>query len=256
MPRIKIYLLTDMEGVSGLGSAEMMDEEYRRCCELLMHDTNAAVDGAFAGGADEVYVLDGHGGGENFIDSMLDTRATKCPKGIWWGCLDETFSGMYVIGAHAMAGTQNAFLDHTQSSVSWYEYLINGRPSGELAQWATVAGHWNIPMLMVSGDEAACIEARRFFDPLEVAVTKRGIGRNTAELVPAEESHGRIRETAKRAVSLIGKGRPYRPLLPMEVIIRFTRSDYCDAATVKPGNERIDARTIRKYVESPLDIFP
>ena len=73
-----VIIVTDLEGISGVDSIEMIPEKnegYRRACEYLMADTNAAVDGAFLGGATKVTVLDGHGGGRNFIDGMLDPRA-------------------------------------------------------------------------------------------------------------------------------------------------------------------------------------
>ena len=61
-----IYIITDLEGISAVDSIDMMDENsegYKLACERLMSDTNAAIEGAFAGGADKVYVVDGHGSG-------------------------------------------------------------------------------------------------------------------------------------------------------------------------------------------------
>jgi D-amino peptidase len=125
-----------------------------------------------------------------------------------------------------------------------------------LAQWAMVAANWNVPMLMVSGDEAACVEARQFFHPVETAVVKRGIGRNRAELVDLDEAHARIREAALRAVSLVGQAKPFKPTLPLEVILEYNRADYCDAVANRPGVERLDARTIRKVAHDYLSILP
>jgi len=147
----------------------------------------------------------------------------------------------------------NAFLDHTQSSVAWHNYWVNGRKMGELAQWAMVAAHFGVPMLMVSGDEAACVEARQFFDLVECAAVKRGTGRNRAALVEPNEALDRIHEAARRAVSLVGQGKPFAPTLPMEVRLELCRSDYCDALAGAPGVERIDARTVRKVCGSYPD---
>ncbi|MDI6828308.1 MAG: M55 family metallopeptidase [Armatimonadota bacterium] len=260
--KIKIYIHTDLEGVSGVDAYEMMDqttEGYQKARRLLMEDINAAVAGAFEGGADEVTVLDSHNGAHNFIPEMLDKRAVQDPRENkkWWGALDETYSGTFFIGAHAMAGTLNGFLDHTQSSTHWHDYSINGRKMGELAQWAIVAGNFGVPMLMVSGDEAACKEAREFFNPIETAVVKRGIGRNKAELVPLDEARARIREAAKRAISLIGKAKPFIPEKPMTIVLEYNRSDYCDSAVNRLSYvERLDARTIRWVTNDPLAILP
>jgi D-amino peptidase len=258
---LKIYIHTDLEGVAGIDSMDMIERQgnrYRECCELLMADVNAAVDGAFAGGATHVTVLDSHGGGNNFILDLLDKRAENDtrPNKKWWGVLDDSYQGTFFIGAHPMSGTQNGFLDHTQSSLTWHNYGINGRPMGELAQWAVVAGNWGVPLLMMSGDEAACAEARNFFNPVETAAVKRAVGRNRAELVDLKEARQRIREAARRAVSLIGKARPLTPIKPMSIVLEYNRADYCDGVAVKPGIERLDARTIRWVTNDPLAILP
>ena len=257
---MKIYIHTDLEGVTGIDCIEMMARDHERHEEALrnlMADLNAAVDGAYAGGAEHVTVLDSHAGGGNFILDLLDERAendTK-PNKKWWGILDDSYDATFFIGAHAMAGTMNGFLDHTQSSATWYNYSVNGRRMGELAQWAMVAGAFGVPMAMVSGDEAACVEARQFFQPLETATVKRGIGRNRAQLVDPEEARERIRQAARQAVAIIPETRPFAPTKPMEIILELMRADYCDAATGR-GVERIDARTVRKVTSDCLDLFP
>lgn len=258
---VRIYIHTDMEGVTGIDSYDMIQRDggrFDECRRLLMEDVNAAVDGAFAGGADEVVVLDSHGGGNNFIPELLDKRAKidTRPNKKWWAMLDDSYSGTFFIGAHAMAGTSNAFLEHTQSSTTWHDYSINGRKMGELAQWALVAGNWGVPMLMVSGDEAACREAHQFFNPVMTAVTKRARIRNKAELVPPDVSRARIREAARRAISLIGKAKPFTLEKPMVIVLEYNRADYCDSVTNRPGVERLDARTIRKVTSDPLELFP
>ena len=119
--RVRIYINTDMEGITGISSYEMIQRDgprFKECCELLMGDVNAAVEGAYSGGADEVWVLDGHSNGKNFIADMLDKRAVQDPREVkkWWAGMNETFDGTVIVGAHAMAGTLNAFLDHTMNS--------------------------------------------------------------------------------------------------------------------------------------------
>ena len=256
----KIYIHTDMEGISGIGKGEMVPNDsadYRYCVERLMADANAAVDGAFLGGADRVTVLDSHGGGRNFDLSLLDKRAefdTK-PNNKWWGILDETYWGSFFIGAHAMAGTINGFLDHTQCSQTVHNFYINGRKVGELGQWAMVCANFNVPMLMVSGDLAAINEAAQFFSGVETAVVKTGTSRMTARLLPNCEAEEAIRQAAKRAVEKEERPGLFKPLTPMELKIDYTRSDYCDTAALNPHNERLDARTARKITESYLDFW-
>ncbi len=258
---MRIYIHTDLEGISGIDRAEMVPHDspdYRLSCELLMGDLNAAVDGAFAGGATEVIVLDSHGGGGNFIVELLDARAYHDVKRNrkWWGIMDARCDATYFIGAHAMAGTLNGFLDHTQSSLAWFNYSINGRKMGELAQWALVAGNWGIPLVMVSGDEAACSEAHQFFNPCKTAAVKRGVGRQRAEALPLEEARQRIWQAAHDAIAIVHQATAFRPQTPMEIITEFTRADYADGAARGGRVDRIDARTVRKWTSDPLELFP
>lgn len=129
---MNIYIHTDLEGITGITDIRQIQRDnpaaYREACSKLMQDLNAAVEGALAGGADRVTVLDSHGGGGNFILDQLDSRAENDtrPNRTWWGIMDESYDGTFFIVAHAMAGTLNGFLDHTQTSARWYNYYLNG----------------------------------------------------------------------------------------------------------------------------------
>jgi D-amino peptidase len=258
---IRIFIHTDMEGVSGIDSFEMIQRDggrYRECCERMMADANAAVEGAFQGGADEVVVLDNHGSGRNFIPELLDKRAAHDPRenGKWWGGLDDTFSASFFVGAHSMAGTTNGFLEHTMNSTTWHDYSINGRRFGELGMWGVVTGHLKVPVVMVSGDAAACSEAKTFYGPIETAVVKAANGRNKAKCLPDDMARERIREAARRSVALIERTKPFNIEMPMEIMLELNRSDYCETDLKHPGVERLDARTIRKVADDPLGLFP
>lgn len=256
----KIYIHTDLEGCSGIGRGEMVEKhgmEYGYCVTRLMADVNAAVDGAIQGGADHVTVLDSHGGGGNFDMNLLDPRAEYDEKinKKWWGALDESYWGCFFIGAHAMAGTLHGFLDHTQDSLRILNYYVNGRKLGELGQWAMVSGHFNVPMLMACGDQCAVNEAAQFFGGVETASVKTGISRMLARLAPLPEAEERIRQAAKRAVRMIERPAPFKPILPMEIKFDFTRADYCDGAVQNGGLERLDARSARKVTDNYLDFW-
>ncbi|MBE6966057.1 MAG: peptidase M55, partial [Ruminococcaceae bacterium] len=158
---MNVLIMTDLEGVSGVELKEQVHDTksagYRFACERLMADTNAAVEGAKRAGADVVYVVDGHGGGKNFIDSKLDPRATKVSVSEFGEMLEDVQIDAYLqIGAHAMPHTPKAFLSHVMSSARWYNYRINGVCYGEIAMSALYAGMHGVPCVMVSGDTAAC----------------------------------------------------------------------------------------------------
>ena len=121
----KVLMITDLEGISGIAKIEqVMDTDspdYIHSREYLMADTNAAIAGCFDAGAEAVYVWDGHGGGKNFIPGTLDPRATQIDSStimdIIRGC-----DVLMLVGMHAMSGTAKAFLDHTQSSATIFDY--------------------------------------------------------------------------------------------------------------------------------------
>ncbi|NLC67279.1 MAG: hypothetical protein GX754_00510 [Clostridiaceae bacterium] len=251
---MNVLIMTDLEGISGIDKIEMVLEigspGHKFALERLMLDVNAAVAGAFEGGAANVYVVDGHNGANNFIKEMLDSRAIQLDHESWQEMIRSGKIGAYMeVGAHAMAGTINGFLDHTQSSQRWYNYIVNGRRSGEIAQGAIFTGAFDVPFVMVSGDEAACVEAKGFLGNIECAVVKYGIGRNRARLVDLDEALERIKTAARDSLKLTGKIKPYKPLMPLEIRLELYRTDMCDDLVKRCENvERIDARTVRKIV--------
>ena len=254
---MKIYMITDMEGVSGISSDQQVQRDkpaYAEGQRLLAGDVNAAIDGAFAGGATEVVVNDGHGGGFNLLLEQMDPRARyERPNGglDMMPGLDESYAGLFCVGYHAMAGTLNGFLDHTQSSASWFNYWVNGRRTGELGQCGIWAGSYGIPVLLVTGDQAACDEARDFFGEIETVAVKEGVGRQHARCLHPEQARELIRAAARRAMALVGNVPPYRVEPPLTVRLEYYRSDMADGVARRPGTRRLDARTVERVVDDP-----
>lgn len=245
-----VLVITDIEGIAGVDSIDMIDEStegYRRACEYLMADTNAAIDGAFASGATSVTVVDGHGGGKNFIKGLLDRRATQLPAREFSKNTPTHFDALLCVGAHAMAGVENAFLDHTQNSTKWFEYRIGGVPSGELAQQGYCMGYFGVPLVMASGDAAACREAKTLVPDIATACVKTANSRNQAISLPLEDARKLIRAAAKDGVERCKKIAPLSLSLPIDVQITFTRNDFCDQA-MHEGLVR-NGRTLKKTVE-------
>ena len=256
---MKIYIMTDLEGLSGVEYANYIPEEspfFQDARRYLMGDVNAAIAGCFDAGADQVVVKDGHYRGVNFILDRLDPRAVQDFAALQWtGVLDESSDATMMIGQHAMAGTLDGFLCHTMSSASWWEYSINGRPHGELGMWATIAGHYDVPLIFVAGDRAACDEARQFIEGITTVSVKQGRGRQRALCTPVTQAQAEIREGAKQAVKNIGNVKPYKIDLPATVQLIYQRAEMADEAASRPQVERVDARTIRRTAESALDIM-
>lgn len=219
----KIYIVTDLEGISGVYQFAQTRETdtplAQRAREYFMADVAAVVRGLRAGGATEILVLDGHGN-QAVIPHLMEPGAkylTGLPRpGVLIG-LDDTYAGLVLLGAHAMMGTPGGVLHHTQSSKTENRYWYNGVESGELAQCAAVAACFGVPPILVTGDEAACREAWRFFGPTCVTVAvKKGVARESAVLYPFPETRKALYRGAKQAMRAIGKSKPYQLSLPIQ----------------------------------------
>ena len=219
---LRIYIVTDLEGASGVYKFTQTREPGHplgeKAKEYLMGDIAAVVRGLRAAGATEIVVLDGHGS-QAFVPHLMEpgaTYITGTPRPGPLTGLDGSFAGLVQLGAHAMMGTPDGVLCHTQSSRSENRYWYNGVESGELAQCAAIAGHFNVPTIMVTGDEATCREAEKFFGSACVTVAvKRGIAREAAELYPFDETRRKLYEGARRAVAAIERCKPYKLSLPI-----------------------------------------
>ncbi len=259
---MNVYIMTDMEGISGIKRQEQCksnSEEWLRALPLMEAEFNSAVAGAASSGARRIVVNDAHGGGDNIRLEQMDRRAEyERPVGggnMMPALLEGGFDVGFHIGAHAMAGTQNAFLDHTQSSVAWHNYRVNGEKWGELAQFAAYMGHFDVPLVLVSGDQAACDEARALLgEQIETVAVKQALGRRHARCLPPAVANERVQEAAARAPHLKDSLKPFKVQLPAEVEIEFNCSSQADGFASLPGFERVNARTVRKIAQSAREL--
>ncbi|MGC8862301.1 MAG: M55 family metallopeptidase [Armatimonadota bacterium] len=250
---MRIYILADLEGVGGVVNKTQTfagGAAYEKAREWLTREINAAVQGALAGGAKEIVVLDGHGANNavNFLYEDLHPGATYI-QGVPWTeylqDLDASYSGLFQIGSHAMAGTQGAVLEHTMYSETWVEMRVNGRPMGEIGLAAACAGHFDVPFVMVSGDDKACEEAKAIGPDVECAVVKYGISRHCARLLPQPAVLDLITEKSRLAVAKIPSIRPVKLTSPVVIEVDYVRNDTADAIRERDGVERIGPRTVR-----------
>ena len=218
----KIFIETDLEGVSGVYKFAQTRETTTtlalKAREYFMGDLAAVVRGLRAGGATEILVLDNHGNGALVPDLMPPGAKYVTGQPRSWLCgLDDSFAGVVMFGHHAMMGTKDGVLHHTQNSRGENRYWYNGVESGELAQIAIIAGHYGVAPIMVTGDEATCREAHQFFGPDCVTVaTKKGIAREAAILYPFSETRRALYEGAKRAMAAIPQCKTYRVEAPIK----------------------------------------
>ncbi len=235
---MRVLICTDLEGISGVcvweQTREMTSELYQDARRLLMGDVAAAIEGCREGGAEEIVVADGHGGGFNFIPEMMHPGARYYtgrarPRMSEYISRFEGFDAAILLGYHAMAGTPDGMLRHTQSSRAGNRYWYNGRESGEIAQSALVYGSVGIPVVMVSGDTAACREAREFLGEAVVTVAvKEGLGEQCGVLVPPLAAHTLLREGACEAMARVAQCHPFVMETPIQGRLRFPDKSTAD----------------------------
>jgi D-amino peptidase len=182
---MRIYIMTDLEGVAGVLNHDdwclPQSRNYELAKELLTGEVNAAIDGFFAGGATAITVADGHGAGA-IHPVLLDPRV-ELLRGFgmgWPFLLDEGYDAVAWVGQHAKAGTPYAHIAHTQ----WFNYLdlsINGISIGEFGQLAMCASEVGVRAIFLSGDRAGCDEARRLVPGIETVEVKRGTTPNSGD---------------------------------------------------------------------------
>ncbi len=256
----RIYIVADMEGISGIRLPEQCvsgTPAWQEARAWLANDVNAAVGAAFGGGADEVIVCDSHASRNNLPLELLDTRVfveAPCEYQLLPG-LTEEFTGLFVIGAHARAGTLEAFQDHTWNRQTWFRFRLAGDECGEIGMWAAYAGHFSVPLLMVSGDTAACREAEDFAPGVETAAVKEAISRDCARIIHPRTAVRWISEAAGAAMTRADEIEPARVDLPNEVEVEYVRTECADEAAMRSGSERVGSRTVRRELGSTLDII-
>lgn len=261
---MRILICTDLEGVSGVcvweQTRERTSPHYQEARRLLMGDIAAAVEGCRAGGADDVVVSDGHGGGFNFVPELMHPGARyltglERPPMAKREAFFRTVDAVILLGYHAMAETADGLLRHTQSSRGGNRYWYNDRECGEIAQSALVYGHFGIPVVMVTGDTATCREAREFLGESIVTVAvKEGYSAQFGLLMAPKDAHQQIREGAKEAMGRMGQCQPFTMDLPIRGRLRFGDKSIADAFRPVRAH-RVDDCTFEAVFESALEIY-
>ncbi|HEY8453697.1 MAG TPA: M55 family metallopeptidase [Natronosporangium sp.] len=246
---MKVYVSVDMEGVTGLTDPEEMHaggRGYERGCELMTGDANAAVDGAYAAGAEAVVVNDAHGSTKNLRIDLLDPRATLIrgpgkPMRMAEG-LTAGFRAACFVGYHARAGVQHGVLNHTWMGKEIQNVYLNGELCGETRLVAGFAGFLGVPVVLVTGDEAVCEEAREVLGDVETVAVKRGIDKFAAELLPPGVAQRRIREATVRALNRLADFRPYTVEPPFTLGVEWNSTAIAAGCAIIPGTRQVGPR--------------
>jgi D-amino peptidase len=258
---VKVFIVSDMEGVAGVTNwyevdgGEALHADRSR---LYTEEINAAVRGAFTGGATEVVVMDCHGAGKGWtfnslIPDMLDPRCDFVVQREWTEYtefLEQGCDAALFVGMHAMAGTPDGVMNHTVSGTGWRNLSFNGTLVGETGINAALCGTWGCPVLMVTGDRAVCREATALLgDAVTTVEVKQGLGRFSARHIAPKRARELIESAAAAALKDTGAVSPYSPGSPCEITVELAASEEVERYRHHPVVEVVDGRTIRSHAD-------
>jgi len=259
---MKVYLVTDLEGVAGVYAWENRDDQSlenheRRCRQRrwLAEEVNAAAEGFFAGGATEVLVNDGHGAGYTIDLDVLDPRLEVIHghQRPFWLPHIETCDLTAIVGAHAKADTPEGCLCHTMSG-RVRGYWVNDVSLGEMGLQALIAGHYDIPFIFGSGDYWACRELEALIPGCVTVAVKRGLSLHCARTHTPRKAREMIREGAERAMAAAASIEPFKLQPPLRFRCEMKEPVY-DNEHPPPNATVVDSHTIEIEASDVVELF-
>lgn len=265
---MKILISVDIEGISGVVAPSEADSsnrtpQYLETRRWITDDTNAAIEGALLGGANEIIVTDTHGLEKlNIIYEELHPAASLVrggpnlllPHDFLTG-IDRDTDGILLVGWHDKLGG-NGVLSHTYTAKDFDEIRVNGKPFGELDFAVRLAATFNVPLLMLSGDDIICEYARKEYG-LITAEVKKMKSRFAAECLSREKVFSAIRNAAKEAVELCFRKPPVAFPKEKNYTLEVLTHDYTTAQALSrvPGVQYDGAKTIRYCSNDFVNIY-
>ncbi|MAF65251.1 MAG: peptidase M55 [Planctomycetes bacterium] len=259
----KIFISVDMEGCSGIVSRqETMPAGafYEEARQWMLWDTNAAVEGCLNGGATEVVVCDFHTR-MNIPWDEIHPRAKLVRSDSIGGRilyllegLDDTFDAVFFVGQHTAYGDPKGIISHSFTRPFRHVHF-NGQRVGEIEIWTALAGHFGVPVGLVTGDDVTCQQAKGWLPQLDTAVVKYAIDTYAARCLPKDQTHRRICEAACQATKAVSQLKPFCFSAPVEVKIDLVMPNAAGRICLMPGVERTDGTQILFTAESFWDAY-
>ncbi|MDI6697668.1 MAG: M55 family metallopeptidase [Candidatus Saccharicenans sp.] len=247
----RIYISVDIEGIAHVVNAQTAagQFDYERGRRLMTAEVNAAIEGCLAAGAGEIIVSDSHGNAQNIIPEELNEKAyliRSFPRPLLqMEGIDSSFDGVIFIGYHPREGTPEANLSHTIWGTKFGEIKVNGRVVSEALFNAAVAGHFEVPVILVCGDQNVVKEARENFPGVETAMTKQSLGFLSAMSPHPKVVQAEIRKKAEQAVRKIKEIKPFMVQKPVLLEIAFKNIFDAETTAYLPWVKRTEGKVIQ-----------
>ncbi|MCC6719438.1 MAG: M55 family metallopeptidase [Acetobacteraceae bacterium] len=247
---MRIFISADIEGVAGVVNAQQGtpgNPEYERARRLMTQEVNAAIAGAYDGGASYVLVNDSHGPMVNLIPEELDPRA-ECiigrPKAMNMAAgLDRSFDAVFFTGYHSGAG-RHGVLSHTVSGFAFQALRINGIDTAEATLYGAYAGSLGVPVALLSGDDQLAEQCLPLFPGAVMVQVKTALGHRAARALSPVEARARIRAGAAKAVHGISSCAPYLIAAPHRLEADLASVAMADLCATIPAATRLAPRSV------------
>ncbi len=242
---LKVLISVDMEGITGIVTSEECSrtagDDYQYFRKIMTLEANAAIEGALAAGATEIWVRDSHGSARNILPDLLHEKAKLLRdwSGGWKAMvegIDESFDAVMFVGYHARAGTPDAIIEHTMTG-RVMDARINGVSLPEAGINALIAGVYDVPVVFVAGDKAICDQAKELFGEIETVAVKKGIGAAALNHHP-EVSRKMIQAGVKNALLQLDNYKPYKLSAPYTLVMTLKDEKMTYNAQAYPGVKR------------------
>ncbi len=221
--------------------------------QRMTADCNAAVEAIVSQGA-EAYVCDVYNLGRDILAEELSPKAKRVSVGELKRLCQEGVDGAMLIGTHAMNSAPNAFGSYSIAEATWQKYSVNGKEYGDIGFAAIFFGAYNVPIVAVTGDEAAVKECQALVGDIPCAIVKKALKRNDAvATVMGKEAEKQIENACAEGVRNCKNYQPYALSAPYYIQVEYKRADYCDEAIWcyinLGGLKRVSTLVAEKYVE-------
>ncbi|NKQ52115.1 M55 family metallopeptidase [Amycolatopsis sp. K13G38] len=245
---MRILISADMEGATGVTWTDDVvpgTEQWQRFRRLFTKDVNATIEGLHAGGASDVLVNEAHSAQRNLLLEDLDVRARMLtgrhkPLSMMEG-IDSGVDGVVFLGYHAGAGCDGV-LSHTYLPNQITGVWLDGVPASEGRLNAALAAEYGVPVLLVSGDDKTCEDARDYAPGAALVAVKEAVSRYAAICTPPQRTAAALTEAAERGMKTAGRGKPETRAHRIEV--EFDASHLAQATAVVPTVEQTGVRRV------------
>jgi D-amino peptidase len=140
------------------------------------------------------------------------------------------------------------------SSANLFELALNGNLVCEAEVSAYVAGHFGVPILMISGDDAICEEVTASLPQCERAVVKQAISYHSADSLTPAAALELLRATTRRAVERRGEVQPVALSNPVTMDLTFKNHRPAELLAYLSNVEQLDAHRVRFVGSDILEV--